>query len=162
LLAFEESAPVTVESVQTGVSPFSVLRILIVLVLVACAIYGLVFLLRKMGGRQNAESGAWLKVLASTPVGARNNAAVVAVGSQAWLVGTSDSGMALIAEITDKETVDAMLLEQSVREANAAARPRRFEDMLRRFMPEAAKQPFTKPNLKIDRLAAVKARMEAG
>jgi flagellar protein FliO/FliZ len=142
---------------------WAVLRILLVLILVACAVYGLIFLLKKAGKGGAGKKDPWLKVLAYTPVGARNNAAVLSVGSQAWLVGMADAGMSLIAEITDKETVDAMLLDESERVGAAAGRGATFADFLQRLVPRTApkKKPAKIMPLKLDGMARAKSRLGA-
>jgi flagellar biogenesis protein FliO len=132
--AEEEPAP------ESACSIFAVIRILFVLVLVACAIYGFIFILKK-GTRRGAVSDPWLKVLALTPINQRNAAAVVAVGQQAWLVGSAEGSVSLIAEITDRETVDAMLLEQSEREAAASKRLPAFNELLQRLAPQRGAAP---------------------
>jgi len=102
-------------------SVLSILRVLLTLVVVAAAIYGLVFLVKKFS-RGGAARDPFLKVLASVPLGgASRSAHIIAVGSQAWLVGSAESGVTLISEIGDKEVLDAMLLEDSRRTAEAQA-----------------------------------------
>jgi flagellar protein FliO/FliZ len=119
---------------QGGVSSvWAVFRIVIALALAAAAIYGIVyFLKRKKTG--DTPDDTYFKVLARAPINIRTAAAVLAVGNKAWLVGLSDTGVSLISEITDKETVDAMLLSyttQTARSNNAATF--NFTDLLRRF-----------------------------
>jgi hypothetical protein len=43
---------------------------------------------------------------------------VISLGEKAWLVGSADSSVSLISEIDDKETIDAMLLDNSRNNAN--------------------------------------------
>jgi hypothetical protein len=58
----------------------------------------------------------------------------VSVGSKAWLVGAAEGGVNLISEIEDKDTLDALLLEDSRRSAEAAqGRFIDFKTMLRRL-----------------------------
>jgi flagellar protein FliO/FliZ len=49
-------------------------------------------------------------VLASTPLAVGRNLHVVALGEKAWLVGSTDASVSLIAEVADKELIDAMVL----------------------------------------------------
>ncbi|MDR0662684.1 MAG: flagellar biosynthetic protein FliO [Spirochaetaceae bacterium] len=119
---------------QVGVSSvWTVFRIVIVLALAAAAIYGVVyFLKRKKTG--DIPDDTYLKVLARTPINVKTAAAVISVGGNAWLVGLSDANVSVISEITDKETVDAMLLaysERSLRSTNAVSF--NFTSFLRRF-----------------------------
>jgi len=53
---------------------------------------------------------------------------VVAVGSKAWLLGSSDGGVNLVGEIDDKDVINAMLLESSRKSAETAAG--RFPDFV--------------------------------
>ena len=101
-------------------SALSILRVLLTLVVVAAAIYGLVFLIKRFS-RGNTAQDPFLKVLASVPLGTNRSAHIISVGSQAWLVGAAESGVGLISEIEDKEILDAMLLEDSRRSAEAPA-----------------------------------------
>jgi flagellar protein FliO/FliZ len=97
-----------------GPSAFTALRMVLVLALAAAAVYGVVFFFKRLSKPQ-APANPYLKVLARAPVSAGNSVAVVSVGTKAWLVGAGDSGggVALIAELADQETVDALLLEDS-------------------------------------------------
>jgi flagellar protein FliO/FliZ len=71
--------------------------------------------------------------VASAHLGSNRFVHVVSVGpKQAWLVGAGDGGVSLIAEITDKETVDAMLLEDSQKTTETGKFPD-FRSLLRRF-----------------------------
>ena len=112
-------------------SVWVVFRTVIVLALAAAAIYGIVYFLKR-GKTGELPDDTYLKVLARTPINIKTAAAVIAVGGRAWLVGLSDANVSAISEITDKETVDAMLLAYSERAAppNNAAN---FTSLLRRF-----------------------------
>ncbi|MDR0410988.1 MAG: flagellar biosynthetic protein FliO [Treponema sp.] len=108
------------EAVPSSVSTFLViLRLVLVLVLASVAIYGLVFFLKKFFHVQE-QKDPFLKILAGLSLGANRFIHIVSVGEKAWLVGSADGGVALLAEINDKETVDAMLVEESRRSAEKA------------------------------------------
>lgn len=117
------------------ISPMRVFQVILTLAVVAAAIYGFVFLLKKAsrgGGR--ASQDPFLKVLATVPVGTNRGVHVVSVGSQAWLVGSAEQGVNLIGEITDKETLDDMKLADSRKSAEfPAGRLPDFKSMLRRL-----------------------------
>ena len=121
-----------------AVSAWGILRMVLTLAVVAIAIYGLVFIIKR-ASRGSTAQDPFLKILASTPLGVNRSAHVLSVGSKAWLVGSAESGISLISEIDDKETLDAMLLEDSKKSASAfaaAAGPGRFLDfkaLLRRL-----------------------------
>ena len=117
----------------TGSSVWNILRILLTLVVVAAAIYGLVFFVKKFS-RGNTSQDPYLKILASIPLGTNRGAYVISVGSQAWLVGAAESGVNLISEIKDKDILDAMLLEDSRKSAETpAGRLPDFKSFLRKF-----------------------------
>jgi flagellar protein FliO/FliZ len=102
----------------SDVSVFGIFRILVTLAVVAAAIYGLVYFLKfRRASRDKAEQDPFLKILASVPLGASRGVHVVSVGQQAWLVGSAETGVNLIGEIGDKDTINAMLLEDSKRMA---------------------------------------------
>ena len=124
-------------------SPLGIFRVVLTLAVVAAAIYGVVFLLKKASRGGRVSQDPFLKVLAAVPIGTNRSVHVVTLGSQAWLVGAAEHGVNLISEITDKETLDAMILEDSRRSAEfTAGRFPDFKSMLRRFgMPTDADAP---------------------
>ncbi len=95
-----------------GSGVFLILRMLLVLVLAAAAIYGLVYFVKKLSQPRKAQD-PYLKVLSSVSLGPNRSVHVISVGERAWLVGSADNAVSLISEIDDKETVDAMLLDSS-------------------------------------------------
>jgi flagellar protein FliO/FliZ len=125
-----------------GPSVWSVVRMLLTLALAAAAVYGVVFFIKK-GSRRNDLKDPFLRVLASAHLGSNRYAHIVAVGSKAWLLGSSDGGVNLIGEIEDKDILNAMLLEESQKSAEAAAgRFLDFKSMLRRLgMPADPRVP---------------------
>jgi flagellar protein FliO/FliZ len=113
LFVFGEPSPDAAAPAPTP-AIFVALRMVLVLALAAAAIYGLVFFFKRLS-RAPEQGNPYLKVLAGAPLGGGSSVSVVALGAQAWLVGTGSGGVSLIAEITDRELVDAMLLEESRR-----------------------------------------------
>jgi flagellar protein FliO/FliZ len=130
LLFLEEEAP----GAQTGgqSSFWLILRMVFVLALVAGAIYLVVFLLKRVT-RPAEQLNPHLKVLAGSHLGSNRYVYVVSVGSKAWLLGASDGGVSLIAEISDPDVVNAMLLDDSRKSAESAGRLLDFSRMLRRL-----------------------------
>ncbi|MDR0567651.1 MAG: flagellar biosynthetic protein FliO [Spirochaetaceae bacterium] len=117
-----------------------IIQMIAVLGLCAGAIYGAVFFLKRIA-RPPETQDPYLKVLAAAHLGSNRFVHVVSVGSQAWLVGASEGGVSLIAEIADPETVDAMLLASSRKTAVSAKSPD-FSRLLSRFTgKDAAPQP---------------------
>ncbi|GHU09136.1 hypothetical protein FACS1894151_06310 [Spirochaetia bacterium] len=105
--------PVTPSVGQSPSSIGAIIRMVVVLALAAAAIYGIVFLLKKINKPQVQQS-PHIKILARAHLGAGSYATVVAVGQKAWLVGSGADSVSLISEIADQETVDTMLLEESM------------------------------------------------
>jgi flagellar biogenesis protein FliO len=118
-------------------NPFSIwaiLRIFLVLSLVAAAIYALVFILKK-STRANSKSDPWLKVISFVPLNSRNSAALVSAGGRVFLLGCAEASVNVITEVTDKESVDAMLLDVSEREYAAGKQGVHFGDLLKKLSP---------------------------
>ena len=109
--------PVATEAAQgirenSGSTVWAIVRTVLALAVVAAAIYGAIFLLKKLA-RPPEPKNAHLKVLASQHLGSNRYVHVISVGTKAWLVGASDGGVALIAELDEKEAVDTMQLDDS-------------------------------------------------
>jgi len=115
-----------------GPSVWAVFRMLLVLAMAAAAIYGVVFFIKRSSKKVDIKD-PFLKILASTHLGSNRYAHVVSVGSKAWLLGSSDGGVNLIGEIEDKDVINAMLLEDSTKTAQAPGRFPDFLSMLRRL-----------------------------
>jgi flagellar protein FliO/FliZ len=105
----------------------------LVLALVALAIYLVVFFIKRISRSPEARD-PHLKVLARMPLGNEAFAAVVSVGSKAWLVGGGDGGISLIAEIDEAEALETMLLEDA-RKTAESGNPRfvDFRSLLKRL-----------------------------
>ena len=126
----------------TGPSIWSVIRMVLVLALAAIAIYGAVFFIKR-STKPTAASDPFLKVLASAHLGSNRYVHVVYVGNKAWLVGSGEGGVNAIGEVDDKETIDAMLLDDSRRIADApSGNLPNFLSVLKKFgAPVANKMP---------------------
>ena len=106
----------------TGTSSIAVvLRMVLVLALAALAIYGVVFFIKRLARPQEARD-PHLKVLARVPLGNDTFAAVVSVGSKAWLVGGGSGAVNLISEIDETEPLETMLLDDANKSAEAGMR----------------------------------------
>ncbi|MDR2602385.1 MAG: flagellar biosynthetic protein FliO [Spirochaetaceae bacterium] len=108
---------------------FVVLRMVLVLVVVAAASYGVIYFLKRTQKNKLSEN-QYLKVLASAPVNAKNQVAVVAVGGKAYLIGTGESSVSFLAEITDKETVDALMLNYTLERSQTNSGVLNFKSLL--------------------------------
>jgi len=108
LLGFGDDAGATAVNLpSTSLVPY-LLRMILVLALVLAAIYGLYALLKRRGGRTPAED-PFVRVLGSVSLSPGRFAQVVAVGSRAWLVGVGEGGISLLAELDDRELIEAMV-----------------------------------------------------
>ena len=128
---FGEEAPGTARSGggEIGV----IIRMVLVLALAALAVYGVVYFLRR-STRPQTQRNPYLRILTSAHLGSSRFLYVVSVGSRAWLIGAGEGGVNLLSEIDDRETIDAMLLEESRRAGeNAASRFVDFRALLRRL-----------------------------
>jgi len=130
-LTFAEDS--VINTPQSGPSVWAAVRMVLILTIAALAIYGVVFFIKR-SSKQTVENDPFLKILASVHLGSNRYAYVIAVGSKAWLLGSSDGGVNLVGEIDDKDVINAMLLESSKRSAEAAAgRFPDFMSIMRRF-----------------------------
>ncbi|MDR2134000.1 MAG: flagellar biosynthetic protein FliO [Treponema sp.] len=99
-----------------------ILRMVLVLALVAAAVYGVIFFIKRASRRSDVKD-PFLKVLAGAHLGFNRYVHVVAVGSRAWLVGAAEGGVSLVAEIDDKDILNAMFLDDSRKSAERGTGP---------------------------------------
>ena len=107
-----------------GVSTWDFVRMLIILAAVVGAIYLLFWILRKSSGRKIAENEL-IRVLGSRSLPGNRSLHLVEVGTSVYLIGSSDGGVELISEITDKESLDSVRLkaaEETPRQNAASSR----------------------------------------
>lgn len=119
-------------AVRSPSSAWAIIRTLVALFVVAAAVYGVVYFLRKIGRPAEARESD-LKVLASTHLGSNRFVHVVSLGEKAWLVGASEGGVDLIAEIEDKETIDSLHLEESRRASSGGGARIDFFSIMRKL-----------------------------
>jgi len=125
---------------QGGITFWTVFRLVLVLGLSVAAIYGITYWLKKIA-RPAELRDPYLRVLASTHLGSNRYVHIVAVGTKAWLIGSSDGSVQPIAEITDQETLDAMFLDESKKLSETGKTTNDFKSILRRFFPQANSEP---------------------
>ena len=107
------------ETIGGEASIWIILRMVMVLALAALAIYGVVFFIKRLA-RPPQSRDPHLKILASVPLGGDSFAAVISVGTKAWLVGGgSGAGVSLISEIEEQEALETMLLDESQKRAES-------------------------------------------
>jgi len=108
---------------------------ILVLALVLGVIW-LVFRLMKKVGKQKLSGGDAIKVLAQASLGTGKAVHLIGLGQKAWLVGTADSAVSLIAEVEDRELLDELALKA----ATAEGAPRTdFSSMLQGLLGKKKK-----------------------
>ncbi len=116
-----------------GASTFWVFfRMILVLGIVAgCIYFAMNFMKKSVLGE--SDSDPFLRKVASISLSPGKSVHIVTLLEHAYIVGASDSSVNLIAEINDKELVDAMNLNADKKARSAKAR--NFADVLEMFMP---------------------------
>jgi flagellar protein FliO/FliZ len=109
------------------------LRVVLVLAIVCAGIYGVVYLLKRTT-KINAGNDPYLKNIASLALSPNKSVRVISVGSQAFIIGVTDQAISLIAELTDRELIDAMNLES---DKNSSVPVGSFASVLTSFLPKA-------------------------
>lgn len=107
-------------------------RMVLVLALVLGAIY-LIFRLVKKLGKQKIGSDSAIKVLATTSIGTGRALHVVNLGSKAYLVGSTENSISLIAEVTEKDVVNDLILKAETEKSSPKARD--FGEILNSLLP---------------------------
>ena len=111
---------------RSASSVWALIRMVLVLAVVALAIYGIIFFLKK-SFKPVAREDLYLKVLASVPLSTSRAVHVLALGKEAWVIGSGEGGVSLISEIRDQELIDTMWLDDSRRRV-AEMKSKKFFD----------------------------------
>ncbi len=107
-----QGAPAAAAPAGPLVSTWDFLRMLLILAAVVGVIY-LLFHLLKRGFRRQLPQNDLIRVLGSRSLSGSRALHLVAMGRSVYLVGAAESGISLIAEIKDQETLDQIRLESS-------------------------------------------------
>ncbi len=107
-------------------SVWDVVRMVLVLGGVLGVIYLLFYLLKKMG-HQIKDAGNVIDVIATKNLTTNSAVHLIKIGGQIFLIGASDGNIRLLSEITDKETLDQLTLENST----AVTQNRSFSEVIR-------------------------------
>ena len=124
-VAANPQAPALTESLSTF-SVWDVVRMVLVLGAVLGVIYLLFYLLKKMG-HQVKDAGNIINVIATKNLTTNSAVHLIKIGGQIFLIGAGDGNVRLLSEITDKETLDQLTLENSA----AVTQNRSFSDVIR-------------------------------
>lgn len=125
----ENRATTIAEGSSYGVWFF--VRTILVLLLVLALIWGFFMFLKKISGT-TTSSDPYLKKVASLTLSPGKFVHVITLNSRAYLVGVADNSVNLIAEIDDKELVDAMNLNAP--QGADDKRPMDFSSILGKFV----------------------------
>ena len=117
-------------------------QLILSLAIVCALIYGVLYFIRR-SRRFSAGDDPFLKNVATLPLAPNKTLYIVTLIDKAYLIGAADASLSLIAEITDKELIDAMNLHA----AQAAGPKQNFNSFLHTFFPaakpkEAEANPF--------------------
>ena len=127
-LAIEDSAPAGPAG-DTAIGAFSAwdfIRMILILCAVVAAIYGVVYVIKRSGGPKFQENRL-IRVLSTQVLSNGRSLFLVEIGNQVFLVGSSDSAVSLVSEITDSETLDGLKLQA---QGTAGGERRRFGDVM--------------------------------
>jgi flagellar protein FliO/FliZ len=93
-----------------AVSIWDFVRMLLILAAVVVFIYLIFYVLRKGVGRKIQENDL-IKVLGSRSLSGSRALHLIEVGRSVYLVGSAEGSVGLIAEVTDKESLDGIRLK---------------------------------------------------
>ena len=104
------------------------LRMLLVLGGVIAAIYGIFFLLKRVGNPKSQPNNL-IAVLSTQNLQGNRALHLIEVGNEVYLVGSAEGGVNLVSRIEDRETLDQIHLYRSEITAGGSS----FQQTLKRF-----------------------------
>jgi len=135
---FSQNFPANTDNDELNVndSPSTIwlfIRMILVLIVVIACIYFVVFLMKK-GMNNGVSSDLYLKKVATLTLSPGKNVTVVTLNNHAYLLGVADNSINLIAEIDDKELIDAMNFNES--STMSSNKTNDFASILQFFYPK--------------------------
>jgi flagellar protein FliO/FliZ len=121
-----------------AVSTWDFVRMFLILAAVVVLIYLLFWVLRRGTGKKIQEN-EMIRVLGSRGLSGSRALHLVEVGTSVFLVGSSDGGVELISQITDKESLDALRVKAA---EQGPANKRSFPEVLSEIF-KPARRPFS-------------------
>ena len=118
-------APALNKSLSTF-SVWDVVRMVLVLGGVLGVIYLLFFLLKKVG-HSVKDTGNIIHIIATKNLNTNSAVHIIKIGGEVFFVGAGDGNVRFLSEITDKETLDQLILESST----SLAPNRSFSDVIK-------------------------------
>lgn len=143
--AEEGESPPDTEEIRpvTDFSIWDFVRMVLVLAFVVGLIYGLFYLLRRAQGAQGQQSGV-IDVLASQSLPGNGMVHLVKVGTQVFMLGSSEQSLRLLTEIDDKESRD----EVELRLAQLPGEERKsFSDLMSAMMASFGRESSEKSSV---------------
>jgi flagellar protein FliO/FliZ len=135
-----EGAPAQAAAPGRTASIGLIIRMLLVLIVIALAVYGVIYVMKK-SSRPPVQNDPYLKILSTVHLGSNRYIHVISIGEKAWLVGSGDAGVTLITEIADQNAISAMLMEETRRRAENQGRFPDFKTLLGRLGVKASANP---------------------
>ncbi len=96
------------ETIRTPGTAGLIFRVIIVLALVVACIYAIFHFMKKTVNPSGSTEDEYLKKVASLSVAPGKAVHVVTINRHAYVIGTAENSISLIAELKDDELVDAM------------------------------------------------------
>lgn len=122
------------QSLTTGSTVWLFVRMIIFLLLVVAAIYGILWVFKKKTNITKDEDD-FLRRVAYLNLGPDKTVEVVTLIDRAFLIGVTDGGINLISEIEDKELIEAMNLNADKKAVRK--KPLNFAEVLDMFTATA-------------------------
>ena len=123
--------PATEDGEVSAFGIWDLIRMVLVLLLVVGAVYGIVMLLRRRIGSEVDDSDSPIRILASRNLGGNRDLHVVMIGSRVMLLGGGDAGVQLLTTVEDQETIDELVLAHS---STSPGKRRTFGGLLGQWM----------------------------
>lgn len=133
-----DAAPAVQSDAAKASTPSSfwiLVRVVLVLALVCAGIYGVIYLLKKSSGGK-AGNDPYVKNIASLYFSPNKSVQVISLGTRAYLVGVTEQNINLIAEVEDRELIDAMNLQSDRKNPVPTGN---FQSVLSNFIPGLVK-----------------------
>lgn len=127
-----ESPQVELEGGLTTFTVWDFLRMVLVLGGVIAAIYGIFFLLKRVGNPRT-QPDSLINVLSTQNLQGNRSLHLIEVGNEVFLVGSADGGVQLISRIEEGETLDAIHLYRSQLSAGTTT----FQNTLKGFFSKS-------------------------
>ncbi len=127
----EETAEAELEGGLSQFSLWDFLRMFLVLGGVIAAIYGIFFVLKRMGN-PGFQGNSLISLISTQNLQGNRALHLVEVGNEVFLVGSSEGGVELVGKIEDRETLDQVRLHRSEMKAGGQTFQRSLRDIFSR------------------------------